>query len=88
MTVDSIARKFKFRQIKTAAGEALEFAASQLGLTREELEDKIVPDLGFDETMARIFDYGERKFKVYLTPALEIEVYDDNEKKLKNLPAR
>lgn len=87
LTVDSIARKFKFRQIKTAAGEALEFAASQLGLTREELEDKIVPDLGFDETMARTFDYGERKFKVYLTPALEIEVYDDNEKKLKNLPA-
>ncbi|MDE5892823.1 MAG: hypothetical protein K2H45_07880, partial [Acetatifactor sp.] len=49
LIVDGIARKFKFKQVKAAAGQALEFAASQLGLTREQLEDKIVPNLGFDE---------------------------------------
>ncbi|MDE6674375.1 MAG: hypothetical protein K2K19_06125, partial [Acetatifactor sp.] len=43
LIVDGIARKFKFKQVKAAAGQALEFAASQLGLTREQLEDKIVP---------------------------------------------
>lgn len=87
LVVDSISRKFKFRQVKNAAGEALEFAAKQLGITKEELADKIVPDLGFNENMERIFDYGERQFKVYINQALEIEVYDGNNKKLKNLPA-
>ncbi len=87
LVVDSISRKFKFRQVKNAAGEALDFAAKQLGITKEELADKIVPDLGFNESMERIFDYGERKFKVYINQALEIEVYDEKNKKLKNLPA-
>ncbi|MDE5893925.1 MAG: DUF4132 domain-containing protein, partial [Acetatifactor sp.] len=87
LIVDGIARKFKFKQVKTAAGQALEFAASQLGLTREQLEDKIVPSLGFDEHMQRRFDYGARSFTVTITPALEVEVFDENGKKLKNMPA-
>ena len=87
LLVDQISRKFKFRQVKLAAGEALEFAASSLGISRAELEDRIVPNLGFDESFKRIFDYGTRSFSVYLTPALELEVYDGEEKKLKNLPA-
>ena len=87
LIVDSISRKFKFRQVKNAAGEALKFAAEQLGITTEELADRIVPDLGFDENMERQFDYGERKFTVTITPALEVEVFDESGKKLKNLPA-
>lgn len=87
LIVDGIARKFKFKQVKAAAGQALEFAASQLGLTREQLEDKIVPNLGFDEHMERRFDYGSRSFTVTITPALEVEIFDENGKKLKNIPA-
>ena len=44
--MDGISRKFKFKQVKAAAVKALEFAASQLGITTEELADRIVPDLG------------------------------------------
>lgn len=87
LIVDSIARKFKFKQVKTAAGKALEYAAEQLGLTREQLEDKIVPDLGFDEHMERHFDYGQRQFTVTITPTLEVEVKTAEGKRLKNLPA-
>ncbi|MDE7326077.1 MAG: DUF4132 domain-containing protein [Lachnospiraceae bacterium] len=102
LSVDGIARKFKFKQVRAAAGEALAFAAAQLGITREELEDRIVPDLGFDGSMERIFDYGVRKFIVTVTTALEIEVFEGVEtdgaddgtprnltrgKKLKTLPA-
>lgn len=87
LIVDGISRKYKYRQVKTAAADALKFAAEQLGLSTEELADRIVPDLGFDENHERIFDYGERKFKVYITPSLEIEIYDENNKKLKNIPA-
>jgi len=87
LIVDGISRKYKYRQVKTAAADALRFAAEQLGLSTEELADRIVPDLGFDENHARVFDYGERKFTVYITPALEIEIFDENNKKLKNMPA-
>ncbi|BCJ94278.1 hypothetical protein acsn021_18470 [Anaerocolumna cellulosilytica] len=87
LIVDGISRKFKFKQIKTAASEALTFAAEQLGITNEELADRIVPDLGFNEKLQRIFDYGDRKFTVYITPSLAIEIFDENEKKIKNLPA-
>lgn len=85
--VDQIARKFKFRQVKAAAGEALSYAAEQLGISRDELEDKIVPSLGFDEKMEQVFDYGTRVFRVYLNPSLELEVFDGDGKKLKSLPA-
>ena len=87
LIVDGIARKFKFKQVKAAAGKALESAAEQLGITSEELADRIVPSLGFDENMERSFDYGERTFKVTITPELEIEIFDETGKKLKNMPA-
>ncbi|MCM1305245.1 MAG: DUF4132 domain-containing protein [Butyrivibrio sp.] len=87
LQVDQIARKFKFRQVKSAAAQALDHAAEQLGISREDLEDRIVPDLGFDDRMERVFDYGKRQFKVLLTANLSLEVYDGNGKRLKSLPA-
>ncbi len=87
LLVDQTARKCKFRQVKVAAAQALDYAAEQIGISREELEDKIVPNLGFDQQMERIFDYGKRQFKVLLTTALSLEVYDGNGKALKNLPS-
>lgn len=87
LKVDGIASKFKFRQVKAAAAKALEFAAGQLGITREELSDRIVPDLGFNERMERVFDYGARSFTVSITPELEIQVRDQEGRKLKNMPA-
>lgn len=85
MTVDNISRKYKSRAVRAAAVDALANAANQLGLTTQELADKIVPDMGFDEKMCRTFDFGSRKFSVYLTPQLDIEIFE-GEKKLKNLP--
>ena len=87
LTVDAISRKFKFRQVKTAAGQALETAAKELGITAEELADRIVPDLGFSADGTRAFDYGPRSFTVRLTPTLELEIVNDAGKAIKNLPA-
>ena len=85
MNVDSMARKFKNRQVRSTAESALNSAAEQLGITSEELADRIVPDMGFDDKMCRTFDYGKRQFKVYLTPDLEIEIFN-GEKKVKTMP--
>lgn len=87
MTVDAISRKFKFRQVKTAAGQALANAARELGISAEELADRIVPTLGFGPDGTQVFDYGPRQFTVRLTAALELEITNDAGKQLKNLPA-
>ena len=87
LIVDSISRKFKFRQVKAAAAAALKHAAQELGITSEELADRIVPDLGFSTDGKRVFDYGPRSFTVKLTPTLELEITNDKGKPVKNLPA-
>lgn len=83
--VDEMSRKFKNKQVRAAATNALVYAAEQLGITKDELADRIVPDLGFDKSMCRIFDYGKRQFSVYLTAALDIEILN-GEKKIKSMP--
>ena len=85
--LDSISRKFKFRQVKAAAAATLDRAAQELGITAEELADRIVPDLGFSAEGKRVFDYGPRSFTVRLTPTLELEITGDSGKTVKNLPS-
>lgn len=87
LLVDQISRKFKYRQVKKAAKEALEYAAKELGISKEELEDRIVPDLGFDARSEQHFDYGTRSFTARLMPSMELEIYNEQGKRLKNLPA-
>lgn len=87
LVVDSISRKFKFKQVKAAAGKALDAAAKVLGLSAEELADRIVPDLGLDQRGQRVFSYGPRSFTVTLTPALELEIRNQDGKKIKSMPA-
>lgn len=87
VTVDSISRKFKFRQVKAAAATVLENAAKELGITTEELADRIVPSLDFAPDGTRIFDYGPRKFIVRLTPSLDLAVNTDAGKAVKAMPA-
>lgn len=82
-----VSRKSKNFQTRAAAGEVIANVARQRGITKDELEDSIVPDFGFDENGERQFDYGSRSFRVRLTPRMELEVFDENGKKLKNLPA-
>lgn len=86
LMVDQMSRKHKSRQVKNAAAAALSEAAEVLKISKEELEDQIVPDLGFDKNGERIFDYGTRSFRVWIYE-LELEVYDEHNKPRKNLPA-
>ena len=87
VAVDGIARKFKFRQVKAAAAAALEGAAKELGITAEELADRIVPTLGFAPDGTRVFDYGPRKFTVRLTPSLELAVTTEAGQAVKSMPS-
>ena len=77
--VDNISRKFKGKSVRNSAINAMASAADGLGITAEELADRIVPDLGFDENLCRVFDYGKRQFNVYIRPSLELEIYQGDE---------
>ncbi len=85
MSVDNMSRKFKNKRVRAAAVEAMASAADTLGITTEELADRIVPDLGFDKDLCRVFDYGKRQFNVYLKPSLEMEIFA-GDKQIKALP--
>ena len=83
---NGIAQKYKNKKVRTAAEEALEMTAKEMNITREELDDIIVPDLGFNNNRTRIFDYGQRKFKAILNDKLEITLFDESGKQIKSLP--
>lgn len=84
--IDSIARKFKHKQIKKGAEEAFISAAKMFNLTEEDLADKIIPDLGFDKRGERIFDFGSRSFTVTLGLDFSFKITDNSGKIIKTLP--
>ena len=83
--VDNMSRKHKSKSIRKSANLAMTEAADGLGITAEELGDRIVPDFGFDENLCRVFDYGSRRFSVYIRPSLELEIFC-GEKQIKTMP--
>jgi predicted DNA-binding WGR domain protein len=86
MQLNGIAQKLKFQGLKKKAQEYMEAIAQDKGLTREELEDRIVPDLDLDERGTRVFDFGPRQFKVVLGPDLAPLVRDEAGKVKGDLP--
>lgn len=86
ITIDNIARKYKHKQIKSAAKEAFTFAAKLFNLSEEELADKIIPDLGFNKRGEREFDYGSRSFIAKLNLNSSLTITDNNNKVIKTLP--
>jgi hypothetical protein len=86
MQLNGVAQKLKFQGLKNKAKEYMEAIASDKGLSREELEDRIVPDLDLDERGSRVLDFGPRQFKVALAPDLTPKVRDADGKVLADLP--
>ena len=88
MQLNGIAQKLKFQGLKTKAREFMEAIAKDKGLTRAELEDRVVPDFDLDERGRRVFDFGARRFTFVFGPELKPMLRDDDEKaKLRdNLP--
>lgn len=71
MQINGIAQKVKFKGLKERAVQCMDGIASARGMTRAQLEDRIVPDCGLDERGERIFDFGDRQFRFVLGPELK-----------------
>ncbi|GIG45230.1 DUF4132 domain-containing protein [Dactylosporangium siamense] len=81
-----IARKAKFKGLKERATEKVAEVAAGLGLTAEQLADRLVPDLGLDATGTLRLDYGPRQFVVGFDEHLKPYVTDATGARRKDLP--
>ncbi|MFM2431907.1 MAG: hypothetical protein RLZZ511_3120 [Cyanobacteriota bacterium] len=86
MQINQIAQKIKYKSLKTKAEECMNAIGESRNLTREQLNDRIIPDCGFDAQGVREFDYGDRQFQVRLGAELQLTVQDPAGKKSTRLP--
>ena len=80
MQLSGIAEKVKFKALQQRAREAMDEIAAAKGMTKAELEDRIVPDCGLDEQGSRTFDIGPRSFAFVLGPGMKPMVCDESGK--------
>ncbi|WP_433330312.1 DUF4132 domain-containing protein [Spirillospora sp. CA-294931] len=84
--LDGISRKAKFKALKARAQEKLAEVADRLGLSTEQLADRLVPDLGLDAGGGLVLDYGPRRFTVGFDEHLRPFVADEDGTRRKTLP--
>ncbi|NUR60737.1 MAG: DUF4132 domain-containing protein [Catenulispora sp.] len=81
-----ISQKVKFKGLKETAQARIAAIAEEMRLTREQLADRLVPDLGLNDAGALELDYGPRRFTVFFDEQLKPGVVDEAGKRLKALP--
>lgn len=81
--------KSKTKKVREGAIQTLNKIAENMGISRDELSDILIPNFGFGRDKTRIFDYGERKIKAVLNTEKEVPeiIFFDNEgNQLKTMP--
>ncbi|MCP2241650.1 protein of unknown function (DUF4132) [Lentzea aerocolonigenes] len=84
--LNSIAERVKFKGLKARAQEKVSDIAAALGLSRDQLSDRLVPRLGLDDAATLVIDYGPRQFTVGFDEQLKPYVLDAEGKRRKDLP--
>jgi predicted DNA-binding WGR domain protein len=86
MHLNGISQKVKFKGLKVRAQEKMADVAAELGLSAEQLADRLVPSFGLDEDASLVVDYGPRRFVVGFDEQLKPFVADEDGKRRKDLP--
>ncbi|GAA4934828.1 DUF4132 domain-containing protein [Actinoplanes utahensis] len=81
-----ISQRARFKGLKAAAVARMDEVAEGLGLTAEQLADRLVPDFGLDADGSLRLDYGPRQFVVGFDEQLHPFVTDGDGRRLKTLP--
>ncbi|MCH7230114.1 DUF4132 domain-containing protein [Glycomyces sp. L485] len=84
--IHGISQKVKFQGLKREAGRQVTAIAAGLGLSAEQLGDRLVPDFGLDDASSLVIDYGPRRFTVGFDEQLKPFVTDSAGKRRKSLP--
>lgn len=85
MHLHTIAEKAK-GSLRGKAREKMDEVADGLGLSAEQLADRLVPDFGLDRDGTMVLDYGARRFTVGFDEQLKPLVIDDGGARRKVLP--
>ena len=72
--------------LRKPAQQQVQNAAAAMGLTPEQLADRLIPDLGLAKPERSIFDFGKRRFALHFDDALQVYLSDENGKRLKDIP--
>jgi len=83
--IQGIAEKVKFKALKEEANVQITAIAAGLGLSRDQLADRLVPDYGLGDDPL-VLDYGPRRFTVVFDEQLKPYVTDEDGKPRKSLP--
>ncbi|MBZ3902009.1 WGR and DUF4132 domain-containing protein [Streptomyces griseiscabiei] len=86
MHLHGVAQRVKFKALKARAQEKIAELAQDLGLTGEQLADRLVPDFGLDARGTTVIDYGSRTFTVGFDEQLRPFVQDPDGHRRKDLP--
>ncbi|MFF2750061.1 DUF4132 domain-containing protein [Kitasatospora sp. NPDC058048] len=81
-----IAQRVKFKALKARAQEKIAEVAAGLGLSGEQLSDRLVPDFGLEADGTTVVDYGSRTFTVGFDEQLKPYVRDADGARRKDLP--
>ncbi|MEU4645598.1 DUF4132 domain-containing protein [Micromonospora sp. NPDC023814] len=82
----AISRNVKFEALKYGADSRVRAVAAELGLTSDQLADRLVPDFGLDDQNTLTLDYGPRRFVVSFDEQLKPLVMDEDGRRRKELP--
>lgn len=82
----AISQRVKFKALKERAAQRIHTVATTLGLTADQLGDRLVPDLGLDASGTLRLSFGPRGFTVGLDEHLKPLVRNEDGKRLKDLP--
>ena len=87
MQLAGVAQKLKFKGLKSKAEQFVNEIAAERGMTRAELEDRVVPgNCGLDEQGRREFSFGARSFSFVLGGDLKAMLRDADGKLRSDLP--
>lgn len=84
--VQSIAGSKRFKSLKKTASAQIEVIAERLGLTLDQLADRLVPDFGLSSQTPLVLDYGPRSFTVEFDEHLKPYVVDEQGKRRASAP--
>lgn len=76
MMLNGMAQKLKFANVKAHAQAKIAAIAAERGLSPQELDDRLVPELGLDARGTRVLDFGPRQFLVGFDESLKPWVRD------------
>ncbi len=89
LTIDALTIRYraKNRNVGRAAVDAFAAAAERLGISPDELGDRVVPWLGFEPGKPRIIECGRNKFEARISIDFKLKFTDlDNNKTVASLP--